>query len=186
MILARGTASLGRWEESVGAYQAILSLRRDLRSDKGLLRDLLDASQNPRAFRIVLNLAETVLGKHGVDLIWAMWDEARLVPDRKEDTEKLAKKLVILAQRASPALRVAIDLTFATKCERLLGTLGRAATDADSRSSERLAALAAKTGCGDAQRDDCFPCLRDSPLLELATAQAEKTKAPALGDTTDD
>lgn len=183
MILARGTASLARWEESVGAYQALLSLRSDLRKDKGLLQDLRDAAQNPKAFRVVLNLAETVLGKHGIDLIWELHQEERLVPDRKEQADKLGKKLVILAQQASPALRAAIELAFTTKCEKLRSTLSRAASDVDSRSSERLKTLQSKTGCGEAQNDDCFPCLRGSPLLDQAIAQAEKTKAPALGDT---
>ena len=186
MILARGNAQLSRFEESVGAYQALLSLRRDLRKDPGLLTDLLNASQDPKAFRVVLNLAETILGKHGVDLIWEMWQQERYNPERKEQADKLAKKLVILSRRASPALRIAIELTFTTQCDKLLGVLERAPTDADNRSSERLATLFAHKGCGTDAAEDCFPCLRDNPLLEQAIARAQKTAAPRLGETTED
>jgi hypothetical protein len=183
ILLARGTAKLGRYEQSALAYQALLSLRADFRKDPGLLTDLLKASQDPKAFRIVLNLAESVLGKHGIDLIWEMWQRERYLPDRKEQADKLAKKLVILSLQASPALRVAIELTFFTNCDRLLSTLGRAASDADARSRPRLIELANKSGCGPAKSDDCFPCLRESPLLAQATERAKATLAPSLGAT---
>jgi serine/threonine-protein kinase len=186
MILARGTAKLERWEQSALAYQALLSLRADLRRDPGLLSDLLNATQDPKSFRVVLNLAETVLGRHGIDLIWEMWQSDRLDPDRKEQTEKLAKKLLILSRRASPALRVAIELSFTTKCEKLLSVLERAATDADSRSSERLATLASRIGCGPTDGVECFPCLNGNTLLETATARAKTTPAPRLGETKED
>jgi serine/threonine-protein kinase len=186
MILARGTARLSRHEPCALAYQAVLSLRQDLRKDKGLLFDLLNSAQDPKAFRLVLNLAESVLGRHGVDLIWQMWNQERLDPNRKEQTEKLAKKLVILSHGASPALKVAIDLTFATSCPKLHAILARAANDADSRSLERLSALAVTKGCGPEQNDDCYPCLRDGQLLAQATEKAKKTTAPELGDTAEE
>jgi serine/threonine protein kinase len=186
MIFARGTAKLKRYEESVGAYQAILSLRRDLRNDPGLLTDLLDAAEDPKAFRIVLNLAETILGRHGVDLIWLLWEDSRVNPERTEQTEKLEKKLVILSRRASPALRTAIELNFTKNCEKLLEVLKRAATDADSRSLNRLSTLTSTTGCGPEHNDDCFSCLRNNPLLEQAVAQAKRTPAPKLGETKDE
>jgi serine/threonine protein kinase len=186
MIFARGTAKLKRYEESVGAYQALLSLRRDLRKDPGLLTDLLDAGDDPKAFRIVINLAETILGRHGVDLIWLLWEDSRLNPEQAEQTEKLEKKLVILSRRASPALRTAIELNFTKNCEKILDTLKRASTDADGRSLARLTALGSTKGCGPEQNDDCFSCLRNNPLLEQAIAQAKHTPPPKLGETKDD
>ncbi len=183
MLLARGSAKLGRDEPSVMAYQALLSLRADFRKDPGLLSDLLKASKDPKAFRVVLNLSETVLGKHGIDLIWEMWQRERIAPDRKEQSDKLAKKLIILSLQASPALRAAIELTFTSHCEKLLTILGRAATDADARSRTRLSELALKSGCGPTQSDDCFACLRESPLLAQATERAKTTLAPGLGAT---
>lgn len=183
MLLARGTAKLGRYEQCALAYQALLSLRADFRRDPGLLTDLLKASQDPKAFRIVLNLAESLLGRHGIDLIWEMWQRERYLPDRKEQADKLAKKLVILSLQASPALRAAIELTFYNNCDRLLSTLGRAATEADARSRPRLVELANRSGCGPTKSDDCFPCLRESPLLAQATERAKATLAPSLGAT---
>lgn len=186
MLLARGCAALSRFESSALAYQALLSLKGSLRKDPRLLQDLLAGAQDPKAFRVVLNLAESVLGRHGVDLIWRMWLEQRQDPERKEQTEKLAKKLVILSYSASPALRVAIELTFTNQCEKLLGILGRATTEADSRSAARLTELATKSGCGATGKDDCYPCLRDNAQLAKATQRAKANKAPALGLTPED
>jgi serine/threonine-protein kinase len=186
MLLARGTAILERWEDCVGAYRALLSLRRDLRKDGALLGDLLAASEDPKAFRIVLNLAETVLGRHGLDLLWEMWERERFLPDRKEQAEKVGKKLVILSRRASPALRTAIELTFTTQCEKLQSILSRAATESDIRSVGRLRDLESRIGCGPEKKDDCFPCLRESSLIEPALATAQKTPSPALGTTPED
>jgi eukaryotic-like serine/threonine-protein kinase len=186
MLLARGSAQLGRPEQSVMAYQALLSLRADLRKDNGLLTDLLENAEDPKAFRIVVNLSETVLGRHGIDLIWELWQRERFLPDRKERTDKLAKKLVILSLQASPALRVAIELTFTNSCEKLLSILARAATEADARSVVRLSDLAATSGCGPNQNEDCFPCLRESPLLGQARERAKRTPAPILGATAED
>lgn len=183
MILARGSVQLGRFEQAALAYQALLSLRPLLYRDRGLLADLFRASQDPKAFRVVVNLAEGLLGKHGIDLIWLMWERERNLPDHKEQAEKLGKKLVILSLSASPALRVAIELNFTTNCDKLLMVLARAVTDADMRSTARLKALSSRSGCGPSLGDDCYPCLRQIPLLEQATEQAKKTPAPALGDT---
>jgi hypothetical protein len=186
MLLARGSAKLGLWEQCAAAYRSLLALRRDLRKDPGLLTDLLDASEDAKAFRVVLNLAESVLGRHGVDLLWEIWERERYLPDRKEQAEKVSKKLVILSRRASPSLRTAIELTFTTSCEKLLPVVERAIADADKRSLPRLLELAKKTGCGAEERDDCFPCLRDGQQLEQAVSTARKTPAPSLGGTQDD
>ncbi|MGC4068985.1 MAG: serine/threonine-protein kinase [Polyangiaceae bacterium] len=186
MLLARGSAVLAHWEECVGAYRALLSLRKDFRRDGALLADLLAASEDPKAFRIVLNLAETVLGRHGLDLLWEMWERERFLLDRKEQAEKVSKKLVILSRRASPALRTAIELTFTTQCEKLQPVLARAANEADARSLSRLRELESRSGCGTEQKEDCFSCLREPPLLEPALATARKNPAPALGTTAED
>ncbi|HEY5960297.1 MAG TPA: serine/threonine-protein kinase [Polyangiaceae bacterium] len=186
MLLARASVKTSHFEQAALAYQAVLSLRPDFRHDTGLLHDLLEAAQDPKAFRIVVNLAESVLERHGVDLIWELWQEQRIDPARKEQAEKLAKKLVILSHSASPALRIAIDLTFTTSCEKLLAVLGRAASDADQRSIARLQTLSRKDGCGEGGRDDCYPCLRVNDLLTKASARAAATKAPTLGHTPED
>jgi serine/threonine-protein kinase len=186
MLLARGSAVLARWEDCVGAYRALLSLRKDFRKDGALLGDLLAASEDPKAFRIVLNLAETVLGRHGLDLLWEMWERERFLPDRKEQAEKVGKKLVILSRRASPPLRTAIELTFTTQCEKLQPVLTRAASEADARSIARLRELESRTGCGPEQKEDCYSCLRELSLLEPALATAQKHPTPALGTTAEE
>lgn len=184
MLLARCSTRVGHDEQAVLAYQALLSLRPQLHRDPGLLTDLYRISRDPKAMRVVVNLCESVLGRYGVDLLWLMWERERHLPDHREQAEKVAKKLVILSLRASPALRAAIELSFTTNCDKLLSVLERAATEADSRSHARLRALSARTGCGSDQSEDCFACIRESPMLEQATQRAGKTPAPVLGGTT--
>jgi serine/threonine-protein kinase len=183
MVLARASTKLRHFEQAALAYQAVLSLRPDYRRDGGLLHDLLEVAQEPKAFRIVVNLAESILERHGVDLIWQLWQDERIDPSHKEQADKLAKKLVILTHSASPALRVAIDLTFTTSCEKLLAVLPRAVTEADQRSAARLQALSKGEGCPETAGSDCFACLRGNELLKKALARAEATQAPALGQT---
>ncbi len=180
-LLARGYAELGQWQKCAQAYRSVLSLRPSLRSDPLLLSDLQLAAQEPEAFKIVLNLSETVLGQYGVDLLWLVWQQIRHNADQSENAEKLRKKLVVLSHRARPSLRVAIELDFYQNCPNLEGVVNRAAKSADNRSLEALQALTKTTGCGPRQEYDCTPCIRGEGILEKAIARAQQTSPPPLG-----
>jgi serine/threonine-protein kinase len=180
-LLARGYAELGEWQKCAQAYRSVLALRANLKSDPLLLNDLLQAAQDPEAQKIVLNLAQTVLGAYGVELIWALWTNLRQVPDQQEIAEKLRKQLIILSRRASPALRTAIELDHYQTCPTLEGVVARAAKNADQRSLTRLEALTRQSGCGPRQEYDCTPCVRSEGILQNAIARARSTPAPALG-----
>ncbi len=186
-MLARGYTELGQFEKAALAYQAILSLRPLLRNDAVLLADLKRAAGagEPRAFRIAVNLAERPLGRHGVDLLWELWQELKSKPERAEEAEKLQKKLTILSRRASHALRCAIELGATRDCSKLLGLVERATKDADQRALPRLEAMQTTTGCGPGNREDCFYCLRDTDRLTRAMERARTHSPPRLGETPD-
>ena len=181
ILLARGYAELGQWPQCAQAYRSVLSLHPGLRSDPLLLSDLQLAAQDPEAFKVTLNLAETVLGVYGVDLIWLVWQQIRTIPDQSENAEKLRKKLIVLSQRARPALRVAIELDYYQSCPNLEAVIKRAAKSADSRSLSALELLKRTTGCGPRQEYDCTPCVRGEGLLEKAVERAKETNPPPLG-----
>ena len=139
------------------------------------------AAQDPEAFKIVLNLSETVLGPYGVDLLWLVWQPLRHNTEESENAEKLRKKLIVLSHRARPSLRVAIELDYFQTCPSLEGIVNRAAKFADNRSLSALEALSKTTGCGPRQEFDCTPCIRSEGLLDKAIARAREISPPPLG-----
>jgi hypothetical protein len=82
--------------------------------------------------------------------------------------------------RGTPAVRIAFDLRSAqgTACEVRLPLVKRAAKDADSRSMRPLLILAARSGCGKRNRQDCFACLRGDSSLNTAIERATSNPAP--------
>jgi len=140
------------------------------------------AAQDPEAFKIVLNLSETVLGAYGVDLIWLIWRQIRHVEDQAENAEKLRKKLIVLSQSARPALRVAIELDYYQKCPNLEGVVKRAAKYADSRSLSSLELLKRTTGCGPRGSPvrtidrTCLPC----PIMSHISQSGMRRKAASI------
>lgn len=185
VTLAHSYADLARWEDAAKAYRSALSVRRSLSKAADVLQDLKRAGSDPAAFPIVVNLCETVLGRNGLDLMWILWQEARHDPNRADQADTLHKKLTILSRRASPQLRVAIELEATASCEKLAAILPRCVKDADARSVERLEELAKVVGCGDSGKQDCYPCLRADTSLARATERARSRPAPQLGQTPD-
>jgi len=100
-----------------------------------------------------------------------------------EKTEKttLAKSILdreSTRKRASPALRLALGLRRATRCEELKALVTEAEKVADERAFRPLTQLSARKGCGFLGLADCYPCLRrDTPLTE-ALETAQKRKGP--------
>jgi eukaryotic-like serine/threonine-protein kinase len=180
-LLARGYAELGEWQKCAQSYRSVLALHATLRADPLLLNDLLQAAQDPEAQKIVLNLAQTVLGTNGVELVWLLWNNVKDQPQQQDNAEKLRKQLVILSHRAKPALRSAIELDYYQTCPALEGIVTRAAKVADQRSLTALEALKKQTGCGPRQEYDCAPCIRTEGLLQNAIARARSIPVPALG-----
>ncbi len=159
----------------------MLSLHPSLRSDPLLLSDLQLLAQDPEAFKVVVNLSETVLGQYGVDLLWLIWQPIRHDPDQADNADKLRKKLVVLSHRARPSLRVAIELDYYQTCPALESVVNRAARAADRRSLAALQALQRTTGCGPRQEYDCTPCVRAEGTLDKAIERAKSNSPPPLG-----
>ena len=81
-------------------------------------------------------------------------------------------------QRASPALRAALDIREAKTCSALLELLPRVAKDGDERSLRPLERLQNSSGCGFLNLADCYPCLRKGSALTDAIAAVSARPAP--------
>ncbi|MEY2931751.1 MAG: hypothetical protein RL033_2500 [Pseudomonadota bacterium] len=106
-------------------------------------------------------------GSAGPDLLYSVWEKAA----GGSRAASLAQQLLYSADqrsKATPALLVALDLRSAATCDDYLRVLPAAVRDGDQRSSATLRALRHGDGCGADGRQDCYACLRDSPLLENA------------------
>jgi hypothetical protein len=118
-------------------------------------------------------------GSTGPDVLYAVWEKA---PGGNR-AASLAQQLLHSADqrsKATPALLTALDLRSATSCEDYLRVLPAVQRDGDQRCSATLRALKHEDGCGDDGQQDCFACLRDSPLLDTALTAIEGRVAPQL------
>jgi hypothetical protein len=74
-----------------------------------------------------------------------------------------------------------MELRDAKTCEDFKELLPRALTQADQRSLGPLKDLLKTEGCGGGLDQDCFPCLRDGPLLKDVITQVQMRHAPQFG-----
>ncbi|MEZ4221641.1 MAG: hypothetical protein R3B13_11990 [Polyangiaceae bacterium] len=129
----------------------------------------------PDALRAIAGLP----GPRAADLLFAIWAGT---PGRNTTTA-LAERLVNSAEvrdKASPELRVALDLRNTTDCEALRHVLEAAKHHGDQRSLRPLASFMRRTGCGKGKAQDCFACLRKDKLLTEAVQATRKRPAPRL------
>ena len=113
----------------------------------------------------------------GADILFDVWAST----NDKTDTTQAAKSLLdrddVLAH-ASPALRVALELRRATKCDDVKRLLPDAKDHADERATRRLTQLGSRHGCGFLGLADCFPCIRQNDDLSDASHAASGRPAP--------
>lgn len=119
-------------------------------------------------------------GPISADLLYEVWTST----SERTPTTELAERLVYsddVLPKASPALRVALDLRHADEsgpCDATLALVRRAAESGDRRALPMLAKLGRKFGCGTRKKDDCYPCLRDGDDLKRAITESRKRPVP--------
>jgi hypothetical protein len=118
-------------------------------------------------------------GPISADLIYEVWTGTA---ERNSVTE-LAESLALspeVSSKASPALKVALDLRRSEDCMNNLAVLPRALEHGDRRSHHLLMRRQRKYGCGATKKDDCFKCLRDGDQLKEAIKAVRTRPAPRL------
>jgi hypothetical protein len=174
-------AKAGQWRDSTAAYRNAVQLDKDQRENPELLQAIRTAAEHKRSYEVAINLATTLLGEPGMDLLYDLWMETKHERKKRLIWELAYKKLEILhLTKASKALRVRLELEFADpeECEPLKKTLERAIRHADQRSIEALTNLKRTDGCGASKKRDCYTCLRDTDDIEAALETAREMVPP--------
>jgi hypothetical protein len=143
-----------------------------------VLRDLLLGAKSD-AWADALRVAAALPGPAGPDILFDVWVSTSKATNATQRAKELLSTDATRA-RETEAVRIAFDLRNAqgTACEVRLPLVKRAAVNADSRSFRPLLILAARSGCGRRNRQDCFRCLRNDDTLTHAIERASGTPAP--------
>jgi serine/threonine protein kinase len=177
VALARGRMGLERYRAALSAYKRALELDPALAKDQTLLGDVRLAASVESTAEQALGIAARQLGSDGADLLYHVW----VFTKAKTATTQLAKQLVYskdVRPKASPALAVALDLREAEGCEQIKALLPRVVLHGDTRVLRILQPLTVQRGCGDREREDCYPCLRGDTALTDGIAAAGKRPGP--------
>lgn len=171
-------------ERRAGAeLRAAQELSRALEREPGIANDARTLADMRRMLgeretaRTVLSAIAALPGPYSADLLYDAWTALGL----RGETSELARALLYskdVQSKASPALRVALELRDAKTCEENRALLSRAIEHADRRSLQALTKLQRTTGCGPKKRDDCHPCLRENDELERAVKAARARREP--------
>lgn len=161
---------------AVRAQREARRLASDMREDPSLLED---SSTLAHAYRLALDpvVAPDLLGGLAAiehPTVADLFDDlvARGEPGGRGGlvvSDLLASDLLErrgLRSKASPALKVILDLRTARDCWQTGEALARATQHADDRALRLLEPLATETGCGPKKLDDCYPCLRMAPYAD--------------------
>lgn len=180
VVVGQGLLKAGQPAEAIKELTTAVKSRADLKNDEGisaLIRELA-SSDNSAAALEALTLAATDLGSRGVDILFSVWSETKHRTPATALAERYLEDNTVL-DHASPAVRLALDLRKAElDCEQSKALLQKAKELGDTRSLRPMVRFRKLRGCGPKKRLDCFPCLRESELLEEAIREANSRVAP--------
>lgn len=165
---ARGVLEIRRVEALRRKLAQNPTLVEDEATREELLQYVMDSRTAPEALSAISELPGSV----GPDLLYEIWTGTK----KSNDTTQLAKELVYkpsVNARATDALRVALDLRREQSCDAVVEVLPRAEKFGDWRSLHLLGKLLLTKGCGNQEREDCYPCLR-TPAHEESIGEAIK------------
>lgn len=144
-------------------------------SSDELARELKRAASDPGTMPDALRVLAELPDPQGADMLYDIYTSKK----KGDPTGDLARMLLFndgVRKRASPALKVALDLRTLDKCEPVLAAVKEAEQKGDKRSTSALFRFNQKKGCGDDKKADCWPCLRDGDELKDAIKAVAKRK----------
>ena len=173
----RSHISQHRPVEAMRAIAKLAELDPDAGRDPEIAQAIVAALQsNEEAAQAATRLLEKELGEAGVELLYDLTLKQTGARWKLGLNQSLAKPEVLA--RATPALRVALELRAAKRCEAKRDLLPRAQSEGDGRALSQLKSLVPAKGCGILGSKDCWPCLRKSPALAEAIAALEARTQP--------
>jgi hypothetical protein len=138
---------------------------------------LRDAVSDPQAAPEALLAMTTLPGTAGADLIYEVTRDERLSAETRQLASDLLGTKAVQAN-VSEALRVVMDLSRVRTCEEVEPVLARVLEVGDRRALAGLRSLYSTRGCGPRKADDCYPCLRQSALLNRSAEAVRKRRPP--------
>jgi hypothetical protein len=178
-VLGVARITHGQMPKGLDAYLRASEADRKYAEHPRVLRDLILGVRSTEAWEPALRVAAALPSPAGADILFDVWaGTPKATTATQRARELLASDAV--RGRASDAVRVAFDLRTAQgmACAQRVPIVERAAKVGDARAFRPLAILAVRSGCGTREKDDCFPCLRKSDVLERALTRAKETPAP--------
>lgn len=163
--------SARRYAEALPAIAELAALDPGVGRDLEIIQAIVAALNDPATSNRATELLERDLGEAGVELLYDLTTRQTGARWKSRLMQSLAKPEVLA--NASPALRVAIDLRAAKRCEAKRDLLPRVQSEGDARALTQLRALAQTQGCGFLGLGDCFPCLRKGTALRDAITALE-------------
>jgi serine/threonine-protein kinase len=158
----------GLWLAADPSAAADLKLQEDVRN-AALLHDAQDD-----AFKLL----EKGMGMRGIDILYdiAFGNSGKLYPQAAGRARQSLLSSDIHA-RASPALKVLLDIKDAKTCDAKHDLLAEANKSADARILPILQSYTYVRGCGFLSRSDCWPCMHHDTALQTAiTAINDRAK----------
>lgn len=177
LALAIGRLRARQPLEALEAAQAAITQDPKAAADRDLLGGLAYFGARDEHPKAILEFSAESLGRRGADLLFHVWSST----SRKTIATQTAWKLLqrpTVQQNMSKALKLALELRAAESCEAKRALLPRLELEGDERVMVPMRAMAKKTGCGNAKRDDCFPCLRQGDQFKDAFTQVAMRNGP--------
>ncbi|MEO7032441.1 MAG: serine/threonine-protein kinase [Polyangiaceae bacterium] len=180
--LGHGYAKIGRFTESLSAYQSGVAAAPELLNDPKLLADVRLAALDTATSDAALKFAAGPLGGPGCDVLYDVWESSKGIPSRAALTKQARAYLDDddVRAKASPALKVLLEVGKAQKegCASVKRWLGRAAVEGDARIVPALKRFEDRRGCGFLGLGDCYGCLRSGKELGSTADSVAARPAP--------
>jgi serine/threonine-protein kinase len=180
--LGRGYFKINQLDAGLRAYRSGGKLDPKLGDSPEVLADVRRALADAPNEQLALEVAAD-LGAGGADLLYEVYDGKRTSNAALSKQAKALLDSEVVQQRASAALKVALELPKAKSegCGAVKKLLPRVQESGDSRVASLLTRLADRRGCGFLGLRDCFACLRAGKDLANAQKAVAERPAPKVG-----
>jgi hypothetical protein len=180
--LGRGYFKINQLDAGLRAYRSGGKLDPKLGDSPEVLADVRRALADAANEQLALEVAAD-LGAGGADMLYDVYDSKRTSNAALSKQAKLLLDSEAVQQRASAALKVALELPKAKTegCGAVKKLLPRVQESGDIRVAPLLTRLADRRGCGFLGLRDCFACLRAGKDLANAQKAVAERPAPKVG-----
>jgi hypothetical protein len=180
--LGRGYFKINQLDAGLRAYRSGAKLDPKLGDSPDVLADVRKALADAANEQLALEVAAE-LGAGGADLLYYVYDSKKTSNAALSKQAKALLDSEAVQQRASAALKVALELPKAKTegCPALKKLLPRVQESGDIRVAPLLTRLADRRGCGFLGLRDCFACLRAGKDLANAQKAVAERPAPKVG-----